>query len=147
MEFGLILALIASVGWGIGDVFVRKAMDGASPTIVLCAVIGLVLVALGVLGLALDGFAALFNHGPRFYLLVAMMGTFTWLTGNLLYFHGIKRAGIIIAAPIIGAAPLPSIALAVMIGGESPNGWVVLGAVLVVLGVGVLVTDRERVVE
>ena len=147
MEWGIVLTFVASVTWGVGDVFVRRAMDGASPAVVLSLLIAFVIVTLGVLGVAIEGVEGFLDKGPRFFLLVALMGAFSWLTGNLLYFHGIKRAGIIIAAPILGAAPLPAIALAVLIAGERPNGWVLFGAALVVLGVVVLVTDRQRVLE
>lgn len=147
MDTAIVLTLIATVAWGAGDVFVRRAMDGASPAIVISTMIGLVIVTLGTLGLIIDGPDAFLDHGPRFFLLVALMGAFTWLTGNLLYFHGMKRAGIIIAAPILGAAPLPAIVLAVVFAGERPSPWVWAGAVLVVAGIGILVTDRERVLE
>jgi drug/metabolite transporter (DMT)-like permease len=147
VETAILLTLVATVAWGAGDVFVRKAMDGASPAVVLSTMIALVIVTLGALGLVLDGPSAFVDHVWRFYPLVALMGAFTWLTGNLLYFHGMKRAGIIIAAPILGAAPLPAIALAVVFAGERPSPWVWLGAVLVVGGIGILVTDRKRVLE
>jgi drug/metabolite transporter (DMT)-like permease len=130
VELGIALTLIATVGWGAGDVFARKAMFGASAITVI-----------------LEGPGAFGGNDLRFFGLVLIMGALTWVTGNLLYFHGMKRAGVIIAAPILGAAPLAAIALAVTFGGEKPNSWVLLGAVLIVTGVGILVTDRKRVLQ
>jgi drug/metabolite transporter (DMT)-like permease len=147
VELGIALTLIAAVGWGAGDVFARKAMFGASAATVLASMITLTIIALGIVGLLLEGPSAFAAIDLRFLILVAIMGGFTWVTGNLLYFHGMKRAGVIIAAPILGAAPLAAIGLAIVFGGEDPNAWVLLGAILIVLGVGILMTDRNRVLE
>ena len=144
MELGIALTLLATLGWGAGDVFARKAMFGASPSTVLSSMIAISMVSLGIVGLFLEGAAAFGTIDLRFLGLVLLMGALTWVTGNLLYFHGMKRAGVIIAAPILGAVPLPAIGLAIVFGNEQPNAWVILGAVLIVLGVSILVTDRKR---
>ena len=145
MEIGILLALFALVGWGAGDVFARKAMFGAKAEVVLVSMIALTVVALGIVTIVLEGFAAFGGHDALFFVIVAIMGALTWVTGNLLYFHGMQRAGVIIAAPILGAVPLVAIALAVVFGGERPSAWVLVGAATVVAGVLILLTDRDRV--
>ena len=145
MELGILLALIALVGWGAGDVFARKAMFGAKAEIVLTSMIALTVVALGIATILLEGFAAFGGRDSLFFVQVAIMGALTWVTGNLLYFHGMQRSGVIIAAPILGAVPLVSITLAVVFGGERPSAWVLVGAATVILGVITLLTDRSRV--
>ncbi len=145
MELGILLALFAMVGWGAGDVFARKAMFGAKAEVVLASMIALTVVALGIVTIVLEGFAAFGGHDALFFVIVAGMGALTWVTGNLLYFHGMQRAGVIMAAPILGAVPLVSIGLAVVFGGERPSAWVLVGAATVVLGVLILITDRNRV--
>ena len=45
MELGIALTLLATLGWGAGDVFARKAMFGASATTVLATMIALSLFA------------------------------------------------------------------------------------------------------
>jgi len=147
VELGIALTLVATVGWGAGDVFARKAMFGASATTVLASMITLTIIALGIVGLFLEGPSAFGAIDLRFLGVVAIMGSLTWVTGNLLYFHGMKRAGVTIAAPILGAAPLAAITLAIVFGGEDPNPWVLLGAVIIVLGIGILMTDRNRALE
>ncbi len=139
------LALVALVGWGAGDVFARKAMFGAKAEVVLASMIALTVAALGIVTVLLEGWAAFGGEGPFFFLQVAFMGALTWVTGNLLYFHGMQRAGVVIAAPILGAVPLVAIGLAIVFGGERPSVWVLAGAATVVLGVLVLLTDRGRV--
>ena len=52
----------------------------------------------------------------------------------------------LIAAPILGAAPLAGIALAVTLGGERPNAGVLLGGALIIGGITFLLTDRNRVI-
>lgn len=145
MALGLALALVAAMGWGAGDVFARKAMFNASATTVLASMIALTVLALGIAGVLIEGPAAFSNLGLRFFGLVCLMGLLTWVLGNLFNFHGMQRAGVVIAAPILGAAPLPAIVIAVTLGGERPNPLVLIGAASIVLGVTVLLTDRNRV--
>jgi drug/metabolite transporter (DMT)-like permease len=145
MDLAIFLSLIATLGWGAGDVFVRKAMFSASPETVAILLISVVVVALGITGVALEGAAAFWSEGRSFFALTALMGLLTWLTGNLLYFHGMQLAGVIIAAPILGAAPLLAIGLAVAFGGERPGAATLIGAFAVVAGVSILVTDRDKV--
>lgn len=146
MELGIALTLLAALGWGAGDVFARKAMFGASATTVLATMIALSVLALGVTTIILEGPRAFGARDLEFFALVTVMATLTWVTGNLLYFHGMQRAGITIAAPILGAAPLASIALAVTLGGERPNAGVLLGGALIIGGITILLTDRNRVI-
>jgi drug/metabolite transporter (DMT)-like permease len=148
MEFtALLLVLMATVTWGMGDVFARRAMFGARTETVLVAIIAMVVVSLGATGLVLEGAAVFSPSGLRFLALTATMGVLAWVGGNLLYFHALKLAGVVIAAPILGAAPLFAIGMAVAFGGESPGAATLAGAVLIVVGVAVLVTDRDSVVQ
>ena len=146
MELGIALTLLATLGWGAGDVFARKAMFGASATTVLATMIALSVLALGVTTIILEGARAFGARGLEFFALVTVMATLTWVTGNLLYFHGMQRAGLTVAAPILGAAPLAGIALAVTLGGERPNAGVLLGGALIIGGITILLTDRNRVI-
>ena len=145
MDIAILLVLAATIGWGSGDVFVRKAMFGATAETVTLLLISVVVVVLGITGVVLEGAAAFWAEGRSFFALTAVMGLLTWLTGNLLYFHGMRLAGVIIAAPILGAAPLFAIGLAVGFGGERPGPTVLIGTVAVVAGVAILVTDRDKV--
>jgi drug/metabolite transporter (DMT)-like permease len=147
VELGIALTLLATLGWGAGDVFARKAMFGASATTVLATMISLSVFALGITTVVLEGASAFRTLDLEFFALVTLMAALTWVTGNLLYFHGMQRAGITIAAPILGAAPLVGIALAVTIGGERPNAGVLFGGALIIGGIAILLTDRNRVIQ
>ncbi len=145
MGVGILLAIVATLAWGAGDVFVRRAMFTASAELVVIAVVGLVAVVLGIVIALTEGFAAFAGIELAFVGMVAVMGVLIWVTGNLFYFHGMKRAGVTLAAPVLGTGPLFAIALAVVAAGERPNLATVIGAFAVVIGVGVILTDRNRV--
>ena len=145
MGLGILLAIVAMLSWGAGDVFVRRAMFGASAELVLIVIIGMVAAALGVVIASTEGLAAFGSIELAFVGTVAVMGALSWVTGNLFYFHGMRRAGVTLAAPILGTGPLFAIALAVVFAGERPSLATVIGAFAVVTGVGVVLTDRKRV--
>ena len=145
MEIGIRLAIAAAFGWGAGDVFVRRAMFGARPEAVAVVVAGLVLLALAALVAVAGGAGGFGVPNAAFLVATAVMGLLTWLGGNLLYFHGMQRAGVVVVAPILGLIPIVSIALAVTLGGERPSVATLAGALAIVTGVAVVLTDRRRV--
>ena len=147
MEIGVLLAIAAAFGWGAGDVFVRRAMFGARPEAVTVVVAGMVLLALAVLVVVTGGASGFAVPGTSFLAAVAVMGLLTWLSGNLLYFHGMQRAGVVVVSPILGMIPIFSIALAVTLGGERPSVATLAGALAIVTGVAVVLTDRRRVLQ
>lgn len=145
VDLGIALTLVATFAWGAGDVFARRAMFDASPELVLVVVVGAVAAALGAavfVGYGAPGFRA---GGLEFFGFVMLTGLLAWVTGNLFYFHGLKRAGVTLAAPVLGAGPLFAIALAVTVGGERPNLETLAGAGAIVAGVGLILTRRDAV--
>lgn len=145
MELGILLSLMATFAWGAGDVFARKAMFTVGTETVLLVVIVVLAVVLGVMTLTTQGLNAFASLELRAIALTAASGFFAWVTGNFLYFHAMKRAGVTLAAPILGSGPLFAIALAVIFAGERPNIATLVGAGAIVIGVAVILTDRKRV--
>ena len=145
MSLGILFALLAALGWGSGDVFARRAMAYVSPGIVLVLATVIIAVGLGVLGAVVYGPGAYGDLPLRFYGLVALMAFFSYATGQGLYLLGMKHAGVTLAAPIVGASPIFAIAFAVTLGGERPSLPTLLGAFVVVAGVAVILSDRDRV--
>ena len=146
MGLGIALVLVATVAFGLGDVLARKALYTTAPGLVVVATAATVAVTLAVLVVSLEGVAVLTSQTAAFYGFTALMGFLASVTGQTLYFHGLHRVGITLAAPMLGAAPLFAIVLAVVIAGERPGIATVAGAVVIVLGVVVLVSERDRVV-
>ena len=145
MGVGILLSIVAMLAWGAGDVFVRRAMFDVSAELVVVVVVGMVAVVLGVVIVSTEGLAGFGGIELAYLGVVAVMGALGWVTGNLFYFHGLRRAGVTLAAPILGAGPLFAIALAVVFAGERPNLATLGGALAVVIGVAVILTDRKRV--
>ncbi len=145
MGVGILLAIVATLAWGAGDVFVRRAMFAVSAELVVVVVVGMVATVLGVVAVSTGGIAAFGGIDLSSLGIIAVMGVLAWVTGNLFYFHGLRRAGVTLAAPILGAGPLFAIALAVVFAGERPNLPTLIGAFAVVIGVAVILTDRNRV--
>ncbi|MDE2838141.1 MAG: DMT family transporter [Chloroflexota bacterium] len=145
MSLGILLAMVAALGWGAGDVLVRRAMFTVPPELVVVFVVGMVATVLGIVTISTEGLAAFGGVEVASLGIIAVMGALAWVTGNLFYFHGLRRAGVTLAAPILGAGPLFAIALAVVFAGERPNLLTVGGAFAVVIGVAVILTDRNRV--
>ena len=146
MELGILLAIAATFGWGAGDVFVRRAMFDARPEAVTVVVAGMVLLALAILVVATGGTGGFAVPSAAFVVATAAMGLLTWISGNLLYFHAMRRAGVVVVAPLLGIGPLFAIALAIALGGERPSVSTLAGALAIVTGVIVVLTDRSRVV-
>ncbi len=145
MSLGIPFALLAALGWGSGDVMFRRALANASVSVVLLVNALFVLVALGFTTLLIHGTGGFTIITQKIFGLVALMGVLAYLTGLMVFLQGMRRAGVTIAAPIIGAAPLASLFFAVTLGGERPGALTILGAFVIVSGVVVIVSERNRV--
>ena len=145
MSLGIALALAATLGWGTGDVLARKAALHAPAGAVVVAMTGIVALVLAAVVAVTSGIGSL-TVGPWwFYPLVIVMGLLSYLGGQALYLLGMQRAGVTLTAPIIGAVPLLTVAMAVAFGGERPSLPTLLGAGIIVTGILLVVTDRSRV--
>lgn len=144
MALGITLAIVATICWGAGDVFARKAMFNERAEAVLLVTVAMVVIVLGVVGLVLEGPSAFAPARASFYALAGLMGLLAYVTGNLFYFHGMRKAGVTVAAPVLGAAPLFAILLAVVLGGENPSLPTLAGAFAIVAGVAIIMSDRGR---
>ena len=140
-----LLILVAVFGWGVGDVFARKALFGARAETVLAVIVAVVALSVGTAGLAFEGVGAFWPVGARFLALTALMAILSWASGVLLQFHALRLVGVVIASPLLGTAPFLAIAMAVLLGGERPSAATLVGAALVVVGAGFVVADRRRV--
>ena len=146
MSIGILLAMLASFGWGAGDVFSRKAMYHVSAAAVTLGMVILTVVTLAVVTALAGGLSVLAELPWWVYALTALMGFFAYIGGQFLYLAGMERAGLTIVAPIIAAAPLFAVVMAVTLGGERPSPLNLIGAAVIVAGVILVVTDRNRVV-
>ena len=145
MTFGIALALAAAVGWGAGDVFARRAMFRASAGVVLTVSLVVLVTGVAVVTVASVGWRALAVDSWRFYALAALLAVFVFVLATMLYFQAMRRCGVTIASPILGAGPLATVLFAVLLRAERPNLPTIAAALLIVAGVLVILTDRHRV--
>ena len=144
MILGIFFALMAAVGWGTGDVFVRRAIAHIPLRVVLTVVMVITMLSMGALGLFIDGVGA-FSPPLVFFAWVALMALFSYVTGQWLQYLSLSRTGATIIAPIIGTQSIFAVILGVTLGGERPNLPSIIGAIAVVTGVVIVLSDRNRV--
>ena len=143
MTLAIILALLAAVGWGTSAVLVRAGLHNISST--TGTVISLIS------GTLLIGTIALVVNGGNAFLIpavglawIALLGLINYPLGRFLNFTGISLAGVSRASPMLAAAPLVAVALGVLLGGESLNPLIGLGAISIFGGIVLIVTERAR---
>ena len=146
MGLGVVFALMAAIGWGSADVFARKAMQHIQASTLVVAMATLILITLAVAVVFTDGVRVLLGLPWYVYVLTGVMGFLAHVGGQLFYLWGIQRAGLTIAAPILGGMPLFAVFLGVVLGGERPNVPTLLGAFIIVGGIVLILTDRNRMV-
>ena len=135
------LALLASLGWGAGGIFARLGLQHVSPTtgtmvsLAVGAFVTLIIAAAWRPG----EIAALGGVALACILLVAV---FNFLLGRLLNYTATRLVGLSVASPMVGASPLFSTVLAVLILGETVTPIMVLGTVSIVGGVGLILSQR-----
>jgi drug/metabolite transporter (DMT)-like permease len=147
MTLGIIFALMATVGWGAGDVFARRALDHMTSSLAMTLAMFVIVPTLVGLALLVHGPSAFAGLPLAFYGLAALGGVLGYVSGQLLHLAAMNKAGVTLTAPLIGAAPLLAMLMAVTLGGERPNLPTVVGAIVVVAGVVVLLTDRRSLKE
>ena len=143
---GVGLALVSALGFGAVAVFARLGMRHVRPT--TATVASLIISALVTLVVALSveasEIAALSAAAFGFILLNAV---FSYLVGRLFNFTGVRLVGASRASIIIGSSPLFSAGLAVWLLGERLSAPILAGTVLIIIGVGVILSGRRVVIE
>ena len=143
---GILFSLLAAFALGSGQVLARKSVLTLPSAVAAWISMFVIVVLLNV--------TALITHGPQgytgiplsFYFWVTLMAIFSFITGMYFSFAAMKRATVTIIAPIIACNALFSLMLAIVLGGERPNLQTILGALLIMIGVSVILTDRHRAI-
>ncbi len=128
---GILGAFMAALSWGTDSVLARQGLRKIPPAlatgIALCASLTNCLVALAIVGPARYPLAGFVWFG--------MIGLINFLVGRQCNFRATQRIGAARASSLISAAPLFSIAGAVLFAGESVTPLLLLGVCLSVGGV------------
>jgi drug/metabolite transporter (DMT)-like permease len=139
---GILLALAAAFVWGIGNVWVRLALQGMRPTTVsvFSLFIGLLLLFPLALILHWDDVTGITSG---VILTIFFYGMANFLTGRFLNYSSISRIGLNKAIPIVASSPVFALTLAVIFLDESVNALIILGTVIVMGGIMLIVTERR----
>ena len=139
---GILLALAAAVVWGIGNVWVRMALQGMRPTTVsvFSLFVGLLLLFPLALILNWDDVTGI-TSGVM--LTIFFYGLANFVTGRFLNYSSINRIGLNRAIPIVASSPVFALIMAVIFLDESVNALIILGTVVVMGGIMLIVTERR----
>ena len=139
---GILFALGASTVWGMANVWIRLALRDMRPTTsaVFSLFAGLLLlIPLSFLlhwndltAMTLGAVVAVFFYGMT-----------NFLMGRFLNYSAISRIGLSRSVPIVSASPVPALLLAILLLGEEVNVLLIVGALVVVSGVLLIVTERR----
>ncbi len=143
---GVGLALVSALGFGAVAVFARLGMRHVRPT--TATVASLIISALVTLVVALSVDAGeIASLSAVAFGLILLNAAMSYLVGRLFNFTGVRLVGASRASIIIGTSPLFSAGLAVWLLGEKLSAPILAGTVLIIIGVGVILSGRREVVD
>ena len=139
---GILFALGASTVWGMANVWIRLALRDMRPTtsavfslfagLLLLIPLSLVLHWSDLTAMTVGAIVAVFFYGMSNFLL-----------GRFLNYSSISRVGLSRSVPIVSASPVPALLLAILLLGEEVNLLLIVGAMVVLSGVLLIVTERR----
>ena len=143
---GVGLALVSALGFGAVAVFARLGMRHVRPT--TATVASLIISALVTLVVALSVDAGeIASLSAVAFGLILLNAAMSYLVGRLFNFTGVRLVGASRASIIIGTSPLFSAGLAVWLLGEKLSAPILAGTVLIIIGVGVILSGRREVAD
>ena len=139
---GILFALGASTVWGMANVWIRLALRDMRPTTsaVFSLFAGLLLLIPLSFLLHWDDLTAMTLGAV---VAVFFYGMTNFLMGRFLNYSSISRIGLGRSVPIVSASPVPALLLAILLLGEEVNVLLIVGALVVVSGVLLIVTERR----
>ena len=138
---GVALSLAAAMGFAGSAVFARVGLQYIRPTTgtLVSLFIGIsITLTLSIIFnqkeiMALSGIA---------FLWFLVSGAINFPLGRLLNYTGISKIGVSRSTPIVATSPLFAAILAVTVGGESINAFIMIGTIAIIGGVVLIVGQR-----
>ena len=138
---GIVLALLAAIGWAISSIFARLGLQhirNTTGTIVAM-----------VAGIAAVGAVALPFYGSSILLLplvafawFALLGLLNYVLGRFFSYTAIHLAGVARASPVISTSPFWAIIIAIVFLNETPTIFTLIGAMAIFSGLALIMSDR-----
>ncbi len=138
---GIIYALIAAFAWAVGAIVIRLALLHLRPT--SGTVISLASGTAVSMGLAI-GFhsGAIAGLSIGALLGIALYGAINFPLGRLFNYSSVRLLGVSRATPVFSAAPFIAMVLAIIFLDEQLTVPIVLGALAVMAGVALIVSEQ-----
>ncbi|KAA1303175.1 MAG: EamA family transporter [SAR202 cluster bacterium] len=141
MLAGILLSLMAALGFGLSAVFIKAAMSSVSvKTATVVSLISSTVVTMI--------FALIFHSkeilalSPMAFLWFILAGLITFLGGRLLNFQAINLVGASKASAVVSATPLFAAILAVTFLNETVNLMLGIGTMMIVTGIALVVMQE-----
>ena len=141
MLAGILLSLMAALGFGLSAVFIKAAMSSVSvKTATVVSLISSTVVTMI--------FALIFHSkeilalSPMAFLWFILAGLITFLGGRLLNFQAINLVGASKASAVVSATPLFAAILAVTFLNETVNLMLGMGTMMIVTGIALVVMQE-----
>ena len=139
---GILFALTAALAWGIGNVWVRIALQGLRPTTAAVFTLFTGMLLLFPLALVLH-WDEVTGISAGVLLTIFFYGMANFLIGRFLNILSISRIGLNRAIPIVASSPVFALILAVIFLDESVSALIILGTMTVMAGILLIVTEQR----
>ena len=143
LVLAIVLALVAALGFGASAVFARIGLQGIKPITgtAISLVASFTMTVVLALSINLSDILALPLLAYAWFLL---LGVLNFPLGRLLNFTSVNMIGATRSSPLVSTAPLFSTALAIILLGERPNAFIVLGTIAIIIGSILIVSKGSR---
>ena len=142
MTLAVFLSVLSAVGFGATIVLARLGLQRVPPTfavfVSLCS--GFLLTFLVVLAFH---FRDVFELTPRAFLWFTFYAIITFPLARLSNYTAISLAGASRTAPLLAVSPILSTALALITLGERPNLMIILGILVSVMGMVLILSEKQ----
>lgn len=142
MTLAVLLSVLSAIGFGATIVLARLGLQRIPPTfavfVSLCS--GFLLTFLVVLAFH---FRDVFELTPRAFLWFTFYAIITFPLARLSNYIAISLAGASRTAPLLAISPILSTVLALITLGERPNPMIVLGILVSVMGMVLILSEKQ----
>ena len=138
---GILLSLMAALGFGLGAVFIKAGMSSVS--VKTATVISLISSPAVTMVIAfLLHYEEILSLAPMAFIWFILAGLITFLGGRFFNFHSINLVGASKASAVVSSTPLFAAILAVLFLNETVGFILGIGTLLIVVGITLVVIQE-----
>ena len=140
---GIVLSLMAAVGWGLSAVLAMAGLQGMRPALgtLISLVSGFIMVL--ALTLAVDR-DELISVRPEALIWFILIGILNFPMARFFNFQSVSRIGVSRSTTILASSTLFAMTLAVMFMGEQLTPLIVIGTAFILTGLLIVLTERQQ---